>query len=78
MPELAINNRIVDFLLNRFEINSCSLMVGDDIMIHFTQRVFFFIILGLHHIVQPVDLDLKIILYLWLVNLESKWEKQSK
>ncbi|XP_073152446.1 uncharacterized protein [Henckelia pumila] len=58
IPKLAVSSRRVDFILNRFQIESCSLTVGDGIMIPFSPEEFS-IILGLHHIGQPVDLDLR-------------------
>ncbi|KZV57324.1 hypothetical protein F511_38949 [Dorcoceras hygrometricum] len=58
MSELAISSRRLDFILNRVDINSCSLIVGDDIMIPLIPNNFS-VVLGLHSIGQQVDLDLR-------------------
>ncbi|XP_073275448.1 uncharacterized protein [Primulina huaijiensis] len=59
MPVLAISSGRIDYFLNRFQGDSCSFFVGDNITITF-KSADFSIVLGLHHIGQPVDLDLKL------------------
>lgn len=58
MPILPIRNVKIDYLFKRFEIHSCSFIIGSDISISFTSSNFFNVI-GLPHIGQQVDLDLK-------------------
>ncbi|XP_075492161.1 uncharacterized protein LOC142530287 [Primulina tabacum] len=58
MSVLAISSGRIDYFLNRFQGDSCSFFVGDNITIPFKSADFSFV-LGLHHIGQPVDLDLK-------------------
>ncbi|XP_075481259.1 uncharacterized protein LOC142521971 [Primulina tabacum] len=58
MLVLAISSGRIDYFLNRFQGDSCSFFVGDKITIPF-KSADFSIVLGLHHIGQPVDLDLK-------------------
>ncbi|XP_073027312.1 uncharacterized protein [Primulina eburnea] len=59
IPALAISSSRIDYVLNRFRFDSCSLVVGEDISIPFTSADFS-LILGLRYVGQPVDLDLKV------------------
>lgn len=59
MHILVISSYQIDYFLNRFHVDSCFFVVGDDFMIPFSSSEFS-IILGLHHSSgQPVDLDPK-------------------
>ncbi|XP_075499175.1 uncharacterized protein LOC142537552 [Primulina tabacum] len=56
---LAISCGRIDYFLNIFQGDSCSFFVGENITIPF-KSADFSIVLGLHHVGQPVDLDLKL------------------